>query len=359
VLASQPQGLPPAGLADGLRRLGALEAQVGSRRAEFIAEADRSDAARREGYGSTTAWLAAVSGEQAAVCRSQIAVASALEEMPETKKAFASGELSQSRVRVLAQAQALAPEQFAQDEATLVAQASAVSSKRLPKVLAVWKRQADPVAAEAEAERLHAQRALHLSPDWSGMMRVSGLLDPESGGIVLAAIRGLSEPAALDPQDTRTTGQRQADALAEICRRYLDGTPGVGSSRPHLTITVPWNTLQAGSGVVDTEAGPVSAETARRLACDATISHIILDHDGVPVAGGGARRSIPPALRRALEARDGHCTHPGCDIPARWCDAHHLVHWADGGKTGLTNLRLLCRTHHRTAHNHQPYPQRR
>ncbi len=88
------------------------------------------------------------------------------------------------------------------------------------------------------------------------------------------------------------------------------------------------------------------------------MSRIIVDNDGVPVSAGQARRTIPPPLRRALDLRDRHCTHPGCDIPARWCDAHHIVHWAQGGRTELANLRLLCRLHHRTAHNHQPYPRR-
>ena len=307
---------------------------------------------------TTTAWLMALSGEQAAVCRSQIAVASSLEVMPETKKAFAAGEVSESRVRLLAQAQALAPEQFAQDEAKLVAEAASVLSHQLPQVMSTWKRNADLPAAQAEAEQLHALRVLHLSPDWSGMVRLSGLLDPEGGGIMLAAIRGLAEPVALDPEDTRTPAQRQADALVEIFRRYLDGNPGAANRRPHLQITIPWNTLQTGSGVVDTEAGPLGAETVRRLACDATVSRIICQEDGTPVEAGEARRVIPPALRRALELRDKTCTHPGCDVPARWCDAHHIEHWAEGGRTVMSNLRLLCRTHHRQAHGHQPYPQR-
>ena len=100
-------------------------------------------------------------------------------------------------------------------------------------------------------------------------------------------------------------------------------------------------------------------EAARRLACDATVSCIVVQEDGTPVAAGEARRVISPALRRALELRDKGCTHPGCDIPARWCDAHHIVHWADGGKTVLANLRLLCRQHHRHEHDHQLYPQRK
>ena len=359
MLAAGPKGLPPAGLADGLRRIVELTARADACRAEYIAEAERTDAARREGYGSTTAWLMAISGDPAAVCRSRLAVATALEDMPGTKEAFASGSVSESRVRLLAQAQALAPEQFAKDEAALVAQAATVPSNRLPQVLEAWKRNTDPAGAEAEAERRHALRALHISPAWSGMVHLNGDLDPEGGLIVLAAIRSLSEPPALAPGDTRTQAQCRADALVEICHRHLDGGLGGSTQRTQVIVTVPWDTLRKGCGLVDTEAGPVSAETARRLACDASISRIILDADTMPIEVGRARRVVSPALRRALDLRDQHCTHPGCDLPARYCDAHHIQHWADGGETEISNLRLLCRKHHRDAHNHHPYPMRR
>ncbi|TME77828.1 MAG: HNH endonuclease [Chloroflexi bacterium] len=63
-----------------------------------------------------------------------------------------------------------------------------------------------------------------------------------------------------------------------------------------------------------------------------------------------AGRSIPPATRRAMVARDHRCVFPGCDRPAPWCDGHHLVHWADAGPTKLDNLGLVCRTHHRKVH---------
>ena len=279
--------------------------------------------------------------------------------MPETKQAFASGELSESRVRLLAQAQALAPEAFAADEAALVAQAVEASAQQVPGLLAIWKRSTDLQAAEAEAERLHAQRALHLSPDWSGMLRVNGLLDPEGGQVLLAAIRSLSEPANLNPADPRTPAQAQADALVEISRRHLDGNPssGSGSSRPQVTVTIPWDTLRTGSGLVDTEAGPITAETVRRLACDATISRIIVQEDGIPGGDRFGPSDHPTCGAPGPDHRDGHCTHPGCQVPARWCDAHHIVHWADGGRTELSNLRLLCRTHHGQQHQ-PPYPRR-
>ena len=333
-------GLSDEGLAEEVRRALRESRHWEARRVELIAEADRRGLPDRQGYGSTTAWLMGLSGEPAAVCRSQVAVAAALEDMPETRKAFASGEVSESSVKLLAEAQAVAPEQFARDEAALVAHVAAAPAGGAPRVLAEWKRHTDPAGAEAEVERLHAPRALHLSTAWSGMVHINGDLDPEAGGVVLAAIRSLAEPASLDPADTRTPAQ---------CR---------ASSRPHLTITVPWDTLQQGHGVVDTEAGPLTAVSARRLACDATVSRLIIQDSGRPAEAGPSRRVIHPSLRRAVEARDQHCTHPGCDTPARWCDAHHVTHWIEGGATTLANLRLLCRRHHRAAHHYEPYPRR-
>jgi hypothetical protein len=331
------RGLADAELAEGLGQLGRLASRVEARRAEFLAEADRRGVARRQGFPSTTAWLMALSGDPAAVCRSRLAVAASLREMPETRAAFAAGEVSEPRVRLLAEAQRLAPEQFTRDESRLVAQAASTAPQRLPQVLGEWRRQADPAGAEADTARRFAQRALYLSPSWSGMVHLDGDLDPEGGSLVLAALRSLSEPASPDPQDTRSPQQCRADALVEICRRHLDGSHPHHTRRPHLTLTISRQALETGTGVVDLEGGPVAVEAVRRLACDATVTTVTLDEHGRPVAAHPARRVVPPALRRALHQRDRGCTHPGCDIPARWCDAHHITHWAQGGPTTLAN----------------------
>jgi len=92
----------------------------------------------------------------------------------------------------------------------------------------------------------------------------------------------------------------------------------------------------------------VSAETARRIACDAGHVEVRSGPDGAVLGAGRRTRTIPPALRRALESRDRGCRFPGCGL--RFTDAHHIVHWADGGETSLTNLVLLCRRHHRRVH---------
>ncbi|HUU61083.1 MAG TPA: DUF222 domain-containing protein, partial [Acidimicrobiia bacterium] len=224
-----------------------------------------------------------------------------------------------------------------------------------------WRRLADPDGALADAEQAFGRRRLHLSASWAGMVRLDGDLDPESGAVVMTALGSLAEPAALDPEDGRSPAQRRADALTEICRRHLDSAdrPRLGGERPHLQVTVDVATLAGrGEQLVDLDTGPITLEAVRRLACDATVSRILFREGSEPLEIGRAGRVVPASLRRALNARDGGCTHPGCDIPARWCDAHHLVHWAQGGKTEPANLRLLCRRHHRLAHDNAPYPRR-
>jgi Domain of unknown function (DUF222)/HNH endonuclease len=99
-----------------------------------------------------------------------------------------------------------------------------------------------------------------------------------------------------------------------------------------------------------TWAGPITAEAARRLACDAAITRVITTAPSQPLDVGRRTRTIPPAIRTALVIRDRGCAFPHCDRPPAWTDAHHLHHWAHGGTTTLDNLVLLCRTHHRTVH---------
>jgi hypothetical protein len=97
-------------------------------------------------------------------------------------------------------------------------------------------------------------------------------------------------------------------------------------------------------------AGPVSVELARRILCDATVTRIVLDPASQPLDVGRATRVVPAGMRRAVAARDRHCQWPGCDVPAAWCDVHHLRHWSRGGLTALPNLVMLCGWHHTQLH---------
>ena len=96
------------------------------------------------------------------------------------------------------------------------------------------------------------------------------------------------------------------------------------------------------------DGAPLTAQTARRLACDASIVRL-LERDGKPLRIGRKTRAIPPAVRRALRSRDRGCRFPGCSA-RRFIDAHHIEHWANGGATDLENLVQLCGAHHRLLH---------
>jgi hypothetical protein len=362
--SDQIEAVPVDWLADGemvpeLQRLAWIVARAQARAAEVIAAAHQRGLPQAQGFGSPTAWLIAATGEPPAVCRSRVRVALALRHMPLTMQAFSQGELSEPRVRLLVEAHEAAPEVFSRDERLLVSQACSLSARVFPKALAHWHRLADPDGALADAGKAFEHRRLFVSVTWEGMTRLDGDLDPESGEIVLKAIGSLAESWALEPGDTRSPQQRRADALAEICRRHIDSRdrPRQGGERPHLVLALSPAAL-AGDGVVDLDTGPINAETARRLTCDCSLTPVVLDEHGDLVAVGRRTRVVPPALRRALDARDGGCTHPGCDVPARWCDAHHIEHWALGGATTAANLRLLCRRHHRVEHDEEPYLRR-
>ena len=222
------------------------------------------------------------------------------------------------------------------------------------------------------------------------MVIVRGRLTPEVGAVVRRALEAAvdrqrsDEPADADPADGRfetTLGQRQADALGLIAESALaaDLDRGSAGDRYQVVLHVDADTLRADAepaapdvpaetrpdgaaapdvpaetqrqghaAIEDADGLRVSAETAPRMACDA--SAVIMPHaaDGSILDVGRKTRAIPPALGRALRARDRGCRFPGCT--GRRCDAHHIDHLADGGRTALDNLVLLCRRHHRAVH---------
>ena len=275
--------------------------------------------------------------------------------MPATSAALASGRVSSSAVRMLVAAREDHPDGFAAGEAGLVEAAEMTSPHELAQVVRRWAEDADPGDSADRAERLRERRRLRVFPDAFGMVRVDGELDPETGETVMTALRAIRDADARGAGfDGRTAEQRAADALGELSRQWLDRTdrPQVAGERPHLTLTVGLDALRGRRG----RAGDLAHGTAptvamaRRLACDAAVIPVVMGGASEPLDIGRKTPVIPPAMRRAVVLRDGHCRFPGCDRPQAWCDAHHIVHWADGGVTALANLVLLCRAHHRAVH---------
>jgi hypothetical protein len=363
---------------------------------------------------STAGWLRNRLRMGAGAARDAVQTARALFRgpLPQTGQALVRGQLTPAHARVLAQGTRQLPDQVAREaEPVLVETATHLDPPRLRQAVGYLLQVADPDGADQRAQRRHERRGLWLASTLDRMVAVSGLLEPEAGHIVLAALEPLARPS--DADDTRSGDQRNADALTELARRALEAgsLPRVGGVRPQLLVTSDIDSLAGrpdGLGGALGWAEPLEPEACRRLACDATVTRVLVrrhpghpdpEHcDGVdlrpgaghdpggdpstcdpscapvedlqgrlraamallpPVLGGApshpldvglATRVVSPSQRAALAVRDGGCVFPDCDRPLAWCDAHHLWHWVDGGPTELWNLALVCRAHHRQVH---------
>ena len=359
----EPEFLSDQDLLDRYRELRREINQLEAASADVLAEIDARNSYAAEDCLSATAWILWATGENPAIARSRVQTARRLRYMPQTSTTFGGGELCESRVRLLVRAYETNAELFARDEELLVEHALCLSSRDLPAAIRYWRNAADPDGSALDHHRMYEARRLWLSAPWDGMGHLDGAFDPEGTATITTALDTRSAPLGKD--DTRTATQRRADALVEICAHYLTtaDTPRRHGTRPHITVTVSEKALQ---GEPDrpcelANGGPVPPEVARRIACDATVTPIIVDANGVPLDVGRTRRTIPPAIWRALVLRDGGCTHPGCDRPPDWCQAHHKIHWADGGPTTLENLELQCDPHHHKEHEDDDgyhYPKR-
>ncbi len=348
--------LPDARIEEDFSELQRVSELLEIERLRRLAELDRRRLYERDGHLSAASWLATAHRVSWGAARDQIRVARALDEMPQTRRALEAGDVSMSVVRLLVDASDADPEAFSRSEAQLVDAARIHSVHDLQKVAAYWRQGVERERAKDGEDTLRERRRLHASVSFAGMVRVDGDLDPETGETLLTALSAVldSESRSRTDDDVRTPAQLRADALGEICRQWLDRSdrPSVAGERPHVTVTVGAEALRGDLGMSNEldYVGPVDPETARRLACDASIMRVVLSGRSEPLDVGRRTSVIPAAMRRAVIVRDRHCRFPGCDRPHTWCDAHHVVHWADGGPTAVPNLLLLCRRHHRLVH---------
>jgi hypothetical protein len=340
-------------LVEMTRQLNALEAQ----RTRRVAELDTRRCYEDDGAVSAAAWMRYRCKMTAGAASDAVRVARAMAHLRLAARSYSEGELDTRRMSALVRARTDHPDMFARDEAMLVDHADTLSAADFHKALTYWRHAAVDADGDGEtpAEALHRKRRLHLSTTWGGMVRADAEFDPEAGAAVMTAVNAMADPRLRDRDDERSPAQARADALVEICRDYLDhaDTPVTGVETPHLLVLVDLEALEGRAGrtcEMDT-TGVVTSEAARRLACDAKISRIITNGASQPLDVGRATRVISPAIRRALIVRDGGCAAAGCDRPHRWCDAHHILHWIDGGTTCLINLILLCRRHHTMIHS--------
>jgi hypothetical protein len=339
----------------------------------LLAEFHHREGWQDTGFGSTAEWLAWRIGILPGAARERVRTALALQQLPRTSEAMKNGELSFTKVRALTRV--ATPD----TEEALLDFARAGSAANLERVVRGWKTLDRKSEVTAEQIRYRSRRFSTWVDD-DGMVVVRGRLDPEAGAVFMRAVEAASDalyrqedPRAgggqsrelsgcggsddAGPDDETRPEQRRADAVGLLAERALakgfgdEGVSGSRAQRYQVMLHVDAGTLEEDGDVGQSELEDgtrVSAETSRRVACDASVVTITHAPDGGTLGAGRRTRTVPPSVRRALEARDRGCRFPGCGL--RFTDAHHVKHWADGGETSLRNLVLLCRRHHRVVH---------
>lgn len=298
------------------------------------------------GLSNCAEWLAWRCGITLSAAREKVRTAQALRGLPQISSAFAEGSLSYSKVRALTRAADERNEDVLLDYA-LTATATQVEERC---------RQMRNVRSESteQGRRTWTRRTLSAWRNAErGTLTLTLEVPLEVGEIVTRAIdRAIEagEPASGPEFEDVGWHTQQADALVAVARAYLDGTTSrdaaSSSSADHyqVVVHVDETALTGGDGRSD-----LPIETVRRLACDGSLVTVIENGDGEPLSIGRKRRSVSPAIRRALWSRDRGCSFPGCHN-TRFVDAHHVRHWSAGGETSLDNLVLLCSHHHRLVH---------
>jgi hypothetical protein len=313
----------------------------------LVGEYDRRNGWSDGATQSCAHWLNWKCGIALGAAREKVRVARALENLPKVSAAMASGRLSYSKVREITRVACAATEDY------LLMIAEHGTAQHVEKLVRAFRRCRD---AEELTREAHQQwtRSVHFRYNDDGSLVLTCRLPAEAGARVMKAldIAMKDVPAGTSPQ-LDSFSARRADALSRMAESFLahGAIDSAGTDRQQIVVHVAAETLQhRTAGCCEFEDGPsMSAETARRLSCDASVVALVENADGEPLSAGRKTRTISAPLRRALNSRDRGCRFPGC-ANSRYVDAHHIVHWANGGETKPSNLTSLCRFHHHAVH---------
>ncbi|MDP2139264.1 MAG: DUF222 domain-containing protein [Gammaproteobacteria bacterium] len=318
------------------------------------------------GLKSPAHWLNYYCGIDLGAAREKVRVARALASLPQIDAAFRSGALSYSKVRAMTRSAT------PQNE-TLLLQVARYSTAQHVEQLVRKYRRASRLSDVQQDRNSYERRELSYHFDDDGMLVIRARLVAEEGATfvnVLNAFVAAMNPPPSQNLSQKTFPQKRADALvamAEQATRSVreDGLqPLVCAEKAQVIVHVERSESREDVAQIPQHSDPgcsiecagsrvhISALTARRMSCDSTVQSMLQDFRGNVLDVGRRTRTISPALRRALMARDEGCIFPGC-CESRFVDAHHVRHWCDGGRTSLDNLVLLCRHHHTLLHQEQ------
>ncbi|CCH90867.1 HNH endonuclease [Modestobacter italicus] len=332
----------------------------------LVAEFDERGGWHGVGITSCAHWLAWKCSLTPGTARQHVRVARALGELPVIAAAFASGELSYSKVRALTRVAEPAT------EAELVEFARHATASQVERTVRAWRR-----ADDVDAGRVRDRRRFTWWTEDDGMISLQLRMEPEAGAELLAAVESLAERDARrdraarkravgevgtaddaaqdDAEPLPVSTERRCRALTQLASAAAEADRRAGDPpRREVVVVVDAGVLadDEAAGRAALEGGPaLTPAQARRLACDAAVTAIVTDGAQV-LAQGRARRFATRAQRRALLMRDGGCAAPGCEeTRVERLHAHHLRSWLAGGRTDVSNMVLLCDVHHGVVHD--------
>ena len=349
--ATDDGGLDVVALRREINRLEHLAARA-------VAEADRRGDWHAEGFLSTAAWLREKCRMDHGAAKRAVITARRLDSLPKVSAAFAEGDVSRTHVERITDA--CTPDRIdaiAEVDSELAEVARLAKPRELAAIVARFTDALDGDGGAAGDEARYARRGLHVAAGFDRMTHIDGRGDLDGGERVATALSRFME-RDLQPGDPRTTEQRRWDALVGISNLVLDhGLLGGRTERPHISVVVDLTELEGTAPALVVQAradalhmGRLSRTALEMLTCDCKISRIITDGPSEVLDVGRLQRTVTPAQWRALVARDQHCQGRGCERGPEHCEAHHIVHWIDGGASSLENLQLLCYAHHRQHH---------
>lgn len=306
---------------------------------EHIAEIERRELYRSQGYSSTAEWVANTNGEAYGKSVEKVDVAVSLSKLPRLKEAFREGRLSYDHLRFLIKVI------DDENEEKLIGKAEGLSvaaTRRLVKKHLKLKKED---SREARSDRWLEIR----QDDETRSVYFFGQFPEELGKKFTTSIDLIAQTMPDDPLLGRPSpmGTKRADALMAL----VDSDLTQRGPKAQLVVDVDGLDFSENVGVAQILGGPaVPMETARRLSCDSMIRVIVRGASGEPIAVTRNRRTPDFYLEQLIYIRaDGKCEAPTCN-QSKNLSSHHIEHWEDEGPTSYENLVLLCPHHHYLVH---------
>jgi hypothetical protein len=346
---------------DRSRRLLTAKNRLDAQLTGTVREGELTQASEHDGAKTMQSWLRGHGRLSDSAAHRLVAGGRALEHLPAVAAAFTAGRVTAEQVAAIAPvardehraAAAVAGVDLAVVDAVLADTAATRPIKELAQVVHHYLAHLDPDGSEPDpTDGRRLTMTAHPDGSWTGRFELDAV-----GGQKVATVLESMVQAARPAGDTRNRAQQLGDAFVQWADNTLaaGNLPILRTVKPHVVVTIGMDDLvdpHTGHGAARTGFGAmISAARARMLACDGGITRIVFGPEGQLLDLGRNQRLFPPHIRRALDVRDRGCVFAGCDAPTWWCDAHHVLHWIDGGETSVENGALLCERHHTKVHH--------